>query len=142
MVNTTRQLDVYEVFDKFEKAKTREEKIQVLKQNETWALKDIIKGAMDPKIEWLLPKGDVPYTACEAHNAPSTLLRKNVDFKYCVKGGPGTKMPAFKREKVFLGIVESIHPKDAELVCAMINKKLPVKGLTPKIVEEAFPGLL
>lgn len=142
MVNTTRQLDVHEVFEKFEKAKTRAEKIQVLKQNETWALKDVIKGALDPKIEWLLPKGEVPYTACEAHNAPSTLLRKNVDFKYVVKGGPGMRMPAFKREKIFLGIVESIHPKDAELVCAMINKQLPVKGLTPKIVEEAFPGLL
>ena len=137
-----RTLDVFEVFELFEKAKTRKEKIEVLKANETWALKDIIKGAMDPRIEWLLPSGEVPYTACEEHNAPSTLLRKNVDFKYCVKGGPGMRMPAFKREKVFLGIVESIHPKDAELVCAMINKKLPVKGLTEKIVQEAFPGLL
>lgn len=137
-----RTLDVYEVFEKFEKAGSRAEKIQVLKEHESWALKDILKGALDPKIEWLLPKGEVPYTASEAHNAPSTLLRKNVDFKYCVKGGPGTNMPAIKREKIFLGIVESIHPKDAELVCSMINKKLPIKGLTPKIVEEAFPGLL
>jgi hypothetical protein len=137
-----RTLDVYEVFDLFEKAKSRKEKIDVLQQNESWALKDIIKGAMDPKIEWLLPKGEVPYTAAEEHNAPSTLLRKNREFRYVVKGGGGEKMPSFKREKIFLGIVESIHPKDAELVCAMINKKLPVKGLTPKLIEEAFPGLI
>lgn len=137
-----RTLDVYEVFELFEKAKTRKDKIEVLKANETWALKDILKGALDPKIEWLLPKGEVPYTACEEHNAPSTLLRKNQDFRYVVKGGGGEKMPSFKREKIFLGIVESIHPKDAELVCAMINKKLPVKGLTVKLVQEAFPGLL
>lgn len=137
-----RTLDVYEVFELFEKAKTRKDKIEVLKANETWALKDVLKGALDPKIEWLLPKGEVPYTACEEHNAPSTLLRKNQDFRYVVKGGGGEKMPTFKREKIFLGIVESIHPKDAELVCAMINKKLPVKGLTVKLVQEAFPGLL
>lgn len=137
-----RTLDVYEVFEKFEKAKNRAEKIQVLRQHETWALKDILKGALDPKIEWLLPKGEVPYTACEAHNAPSNLLRKNKDFRYVVKGGVGEKMVPFKREKIFLGIVESIHPKDAELVCGMINKKLPVKGLTAKLVSEAFPGLL
>lgn len=137
-----RTLDVYEVFELFEKAKTRKEKIEVLKKNETWALKDVLKGALDPKIEWLLPKGEVPYTPSEAHNAPSSLLRKNRDFRYVVKGGGGEKMPAFKREKIFLGIVESIHPEDAKLVCAMINKKLPVKGLTNKIVEEAFPGLL
>jgi hypothetical protein len=137
-----RTLDVYEVFELFEKTKTRAEKIEVLKKNESWALKDILKGALDPKIEWLLPKGEVPYTPSEAHNAPSSLLRKNRDFRYVVKGGGGEKMPAVKREKVFLGIVESIHPKDAELVCAMINKKLPVKGLTVKLVQEAFPGLL
>ena len=137
-----RTLDVYEVFELFEKAKTRAEKIDVLKKHETWALKDVLKGALDPKIEWLLPKGEVPYTACEEHNAPSSLLRKNQDFRYVVKGGGGEKMPSFKREKIFLGIVESIHPKDAELVCAMINKKLPVKGLTVKLVQEAFPGLL
>ena len=137
-----RTLDVYEVFELFEKAKTRKDKIEVLQKHESWALKDILKGALDPRIEWLLPKGEVPYTACEPHSTPSSLLRKNRDFRYVVKGGPGGQMPSFKREKIFLGIVESIHPKDAELVCAMINKKLPVKGLTNKIVEEAFPGLL
>lgn len=137
-----RTLDVFEVFELFEKAGTRKEKIEVLKKHESWALKDILKGALDPKIEWLLPKGEVPYTPCEAHNAPSSLLRKNRDFRYVVKGGTGGQMPPIKREKIFLGIVESIHPKDAELVCAMINKKLPVKGLTVKLVQEAFPGLL
>ena len=137
-----RQLDIHEVFDKFEKASTHEEKIKVLRQNESWALKDLLKGALDPRVKWLLPPGEVPYTPCEEHNAPSTLLRKNVDFKYCVQGGPGMQMQTFKREKVFLGIVESIHPKDAKLVCAMINKHLPVKDLTPEIVKEAFPGLL
>jgi hypothetical protein len=137
-----RTLDVYEVFELFEKATTRKDKIAVLKLHESWAIKDVIKGALDPKIEWLLPKGDVPYTACEPHSTPSTLLRKNKDFRYVVKGGTGGQMPAVKREKIFLGIVESIHPKDAELVCSMINKKLPVKGLTVKLVQEAYPELL
>jgi len=137
-----RTLDVYEVFELFEKAKNRKEKVDVLKQHESWALKDVIKGGLDPKIEWLLPPGEVPYTPAPEHAMPSTLLRKNRDFRYVVKGGAGTKMPSYKREKIFLGIVESIHPEDAKLVCGMINKKLPVKGLTTKIVQEAFPGLL
>ena len=70
------------------------------------------------------------------------LLKKNKDFKYVVKGGPGMSMPTYKREKIFLGILESIHPSDADLVCKMINKEKPVKGITAKLVEEAFPGLL
>lgn len=133
---------VYEVFELFEKAKTRADKIKVLKDNESWALKDIIKGSMDPKIEWLLPKGEVPYTPSEAHNHPSSLLKRHKDFKYVVRSKLAADMPSFKREKIFLGIIESIHPKDAELVCKMINKEKPVKGITEKIVEEAFPGLL
>ena len=51
-------------------------------------------------------------------------------------------MPSYKREQVFLGILESIHPEDAELVLKMVEKKMPVKGLTRKIVQEAYPGLL
>lgn len=137
-----RRLDVYEVFELFEKAKTRKEKVDVLKKHESWAIKDVLKGALDPKIEWLLPKGEVPYTPSLEHSTPSTLLRKNRDFRYVVKGGTGAQMSSVKREKVFLGIVESIHPKDAELVCGMINKKLPVKGLTVKLVQEAYPELL
>lgn len=136
------RLEVFEVFEKFEKAKTKKEKIDILKANETWALKDIIKGSMDPSITWLLPKGEVPYTPCPPQSVPSTLLRQNKNFRYVVKGGAGEKMPAFKREKIFLGILESIHPKDAELVCKMINKEKPSKSLTKAIVEEAFPKLL
>lgn len=135
-------LMIFEVLEKFTKATNRNEKIEVLKQNNSPALRDIVQGSLDPRIQWLLPKGDVPYTACDAYNAPTTLLRKHRDFLYCAKGGKGEQMSAVKREQIFLGIVESIHPKDAELVCRMINKKPPVKGLTLKLAQEAFPGLL
>ena len=135
-------LQVYEVFEKFEKASTEAEKVKVLRQNESWALKDIIKGSMDPKVDWMLPKGDVPYTPTEAHNHPSSLLKKHKDFKYVVRSKLAIELPPYKREKIFLGIVESIHPKDAVLVCKMINKQLPSENLTEKIVKEAFPGLL
>lgn len=137
-----RRLEVYEVFEAVGKAKTREEKIEILKQNNHWAVKDIIAGALNPAIEWNLPKGRPPYTANLAQSTPSTLLRENQKFTYIVKGGKGDDMPSYKREQVFLGILESIHPEDAELVLKMVEKKMPVKGLTRKIVEEAYPGLL
>ena len=70
------------------------------------------------------------------------MLKKHLDFKYVAKGSVGNSLPSHKREMIFLGIVESIHPADAELVCKMINKKPPTKRLTVKIVKEAFPGLL
>lgn len=133
---------VHEVFEEFDKAKTVAERVKILQMNETWALKDIIKGSMHPKIEWLVPTGEVPYTKCNDWDHPTTLLKKHLDFKYVAKGSVGDSLPSHKREMIFLGIVESIHPADAELVCKMINKKPPTKRLTVKIVKEAFPGLL
>lgn len=132
---------VFEVFEEIRKKKTKAEKVEVLKTNESWPLKDIIKGSMDSRIKWNLPGGEPPYTAAEAHSAPANLMRENTKFKYFVKGGPGDKLPSYKRENIFIGLLEGIHPDDAKLVVDMINKKAP-EGLTKPIVEAAFPGLL
>ena len=134
----------YEIFEAVCEAKTQAEKKSILAQNEKlWAMKDLIKGTYDDSLEFLLPKGDVPYTACQEHNTPSDWKRQHKQLKYVVKGGPGEKMGAVKREKIFLGMLESIHPKDAELVVKMINKdKTLAKGLTKKLVKEVFPSLI
>jgi hypothetical protein len=132
---------VFEVLSDVAKAKTKADKIKVLKQNETWALKDIIRGSMDTTVKWDLPEGAPPYTASEPHNHPANLLRENTKFAYFAVGGKGGQMPKFKRERIFIGILEGIHPEDAKLVIDMVNKKTP-KGLTRPVVQEAFPGLL
>jgi len=132
---------VYEVIEEAQKAKAKADKIQVLKKNESWALKDILRGTYDSTVSWLLPPGEPPYTPNDGHNAPSNLLKRHKDFWYFIKGGAGQKMPAFKREKIFIGLIESIDPKDARLVISMINKE-KLKGITRPVIEEAFPGLL
>jgi hypothetical protein len=132
---------VHEVLEEVRKKKSKKDKVAILKENETWALKDVIRGSMDPTVKWHLPGGTPPYTASEEHNCPANLHRENVKFAYLVKGGKGEELPAFKRENIFIGMLEGVHPKDAELLVAMINKETP-KGLTKAVVEEAFPGLL
>ena len=132
---------VYEVLEEVAKKKSKKDKIAVLKDNESWALKDIIRGSMDSSIQWNLPGGDPPYAPSDEHNHPSNLLKENEQFKYFVKGGPGDQMPDLKRENIFIGLIEGVHPQDAKLVIAMINKEKP-KGLSKQVVQEAFPGLL
>lgn len=134
-------LYVFEVLERVQKAKKKEDKIKILKTNESWALKDIIRGSIDTTVVWNLPKGKPPYTAALEQSHPANLLRENVKFKYFVKGGQGDKLPAIKREALFIGMLEGIHPKDAELVVNMINKDKP-KGIARKLIEEAFPNLL
>ena len=125
---------VYEVLEEARKAKTKEQKIKILKDNETFALKDILKGSYDDKVIFNLPEGTPPYKASEPYNHPSSWLRQNQQLKYFVKGGPGDKMPAFKREAIFIGILESIHPQDAKHVVNMVNKTAP-KGVTKAVAE-------
>ena len=43
--------------------------------------------------------------------------------------------------RIFIQLLEAIHPEDAEIMIDMVQRKAP-KGLTKKIVEEAFPKLL
>ena len=132
---------VFEVLEELPKFKKKADKIQFLKNNESWALKDIIRGSMDTSVKWNLPAGSPPYTPALVESHPANLLRENRQFKYFVKGGPGDKMPAYKRENIFIGLIEGVHPNDAQLVIGIINKEKP-KGLTRAIVQEAFPGLL
>lgn len=133
---------IFEVIEVAEKASKREEKIQALKQNESWALKDVLRATYDDSIQFLLPPGEPPYTANEEGSIPSTLLKQNVQFKFFIKGGPGEKMLPVKRERIFINVLEAIHPEDAKLLIKMINKKSLGKGITKKLVQEAFPGLI
>ena len=142
MVNTT-TYRTYEILEKISSAKTRAEKIDLLKkQNNNWALKDILRGTFDDAVQWLLPSGSVPYEPAPFDSHPSEWSQHNKKLAYFVKGGQGERMYAVKREKMFLDIIETVHPRDAELLVGMINKKMPIKGITKKLTQEAFPNLI
>jgi len=132
---------VFEVLEEMAKQRNRADKVRVLKENETWALKDIIRGSMDSTIKWNLPAGDPPYNAAAAHSHPTNLTKQNKQFKYFLEGGQGDTLPKYKREQIFIGILEGVHPEDAKLVVNMINKK-KIPGISKPVVEEAFPKLL
>jgi len=132
---------VYEVIEAVQETKSKKEKVEILKTNNAAAVGDYLRGTYDATIKWNLPGGEPPYQPSEEHNAPSNFMRKNVDLKWFVKGGPGDKLPAYKREGMFIAMLEAIHPKDAELVINMINKK-KIAGITKATISEAFPNLI
>ncbi len=133
---------IHEVIQETSEKKTKKEKLDFLKANESWALKDVLRGAFDESVTWLVPAGAPPYTPSQGHNSSSNLLRQNTQFSYFVKGGKGDRIMKPKREQIYITLLESIHPKDAELVIAMVSKKLPHKGITKELVKEAFPNLI
>ncbi len=69
-----------EIATKVNNAKDKPRKLKVLQDNDSTPLRQVLKGAFDPNIEWLLPKGDdVPYTVNDAPiGTDHTLLMSTV----------------------------------------------------------------
>lgn len=135
--------EVFEVFEEYKKADSRESRLDVLKKYEdNWAFKDILRGSFDESLEFNLPAGRPPFTPNKAESVPSTLLKQHKKFGNFIKGGNGDQTPAFKRENQFVQLLESVHPEDAEYVLKMVAKKPPCRYITKKLIQEAFPNLI
>ena len=130
-----------EVLKKVHNAKTKDKKVEILKQYDCEPLRMVIKSSFDPNIVWLIPEGDVPFRANEAEEGTEhTVLRKEERklFNF-VKGGNDT-LAGFKRENMFIQMLEGLHISEAELVVNAKDKKLHqvYKGLSKEVVKEAF----
>jgi len=132
---------VSEIFTKINNAKDKTKKIEVLKQNDSEAMRMLMKGAFDPKIEWDLPEGTPPYIANEAPAGTehSNLLVEAKRLWHFVKGAdPSLNKP--RKEQMFIQMLEGLHASDAEVLIAVKDDKLnnTYKGLTANLVKEAF----
>ena len=130
-----------EVLDKVAKAKTKKQKIELLRQNNTDALRMVLKSSFDPRIEWELPEGDVPYTPNEAPEGTehNMLVHEARTLFHYIKGGNG-QLTQNKRETMFIQLLEGLHEDEAKIVIAAKDKKLHqvYKGLSANVVKEAF----
>jgi|APCry1669189534_1035231.scaffolds.fasta_scaffold02760_10 Family of unknown function (DUF6433) len=139
-------LTIHEILEKAGNASSRAEKIAILKQYNCLGLRDVLKAAFDDSIVFILPKGTPKYTSqlSEEGMPPSDLKRRTVEFSYFIKGGPGEKLSPQKRESLFMGVVEGVDPKDAEMLFAMKDKKFSgrYKGITKALVQEVWPNLI
>ena len=130
-----------EILDLVHKAKTKNKKIEILRKYNSDAFRMIIKSSFDPEIRWTMPEGNVPYEPNDApagteHTRLATEARKLYRF---IRGGDdGT--PQFKKEQMFIQMLEGLHKDEAELLCYAKDKKLHkvVKGLSAPVVREAF----
>lgn len=136
---------IHEILEEASKAKSKGARIKILQDNNCRALRDVLRGGMDSTIQFILPETDPPYTP----GKEGTLEGKTQNVAYFIANGPGVQMIPARRERLFIEILENVHPKEAELFLLMKNKGLIRKtnsayytGITRKLVQEAFPGLL
>ena len=130
-----------EILKKVHNAKTKPEKIAILKEHDCEQLRMIVKSSFDPAIEWVIPEGEVPFTRNEAvaGTEHTVLRRESRKLFHFIKGG-NDALPLFKKENMFIQMLEGLHHSEAELICAAKDKSLHkvFKGLSDNVVKEAF----
>ena len=131
-----------EIATKVNNAKDKPRKLKVLKDNDSVALRQVLKGAFDPKIEWLLPKGeDIPFNKNDAPiGTEHTMLQQEAKRLYLFTKGGDNTISQNKRETLFIQMLEGLSADEADFLITVVNKKInnKYKGFTANLVKEAF----
>ena len=130
-----------EILDKVHKAKTKDQKVSLLKQNNSEGLRMVLKSSFDPKIEWVMPEGEVPFRANDVPMGTehTVLAMESKKLWHFIKGAD-RQTPQHKKETMFIQMLEGLHESEAKLLIAAKDKKIHqmYKGLSTNVVKEAF----
>lgn len=102
----------------------------------------ILKYTFDPRIKFALPEGDPPFTRLEKRlDVQGMLYREARKLDYFIEElYPNLKQ--MKREIMFIELLESVDPDDADLLLAMKDKRALYPTINYALVHKTFPGLL
>lgn len=132
---------VYETINDIAELPTKKDRVEALQKDNNPTIKTILKYCFDPSVKWLLPKGEVPYKPNKNSDQRNMLYSRARELYLFVEGG-NPNLRQMRREELFINLLESIDEKDAELICAIKDKEMPMKGYTLKVVMDAFPDLI
>lgn len=136
---------INEILDGFEKAKTRHEKIAILKKNESPVLRGILRINFDPNVNMDLPEGEPPFR--KEVDRPIGFQQTTLHLEYrrlYIWYDPTVKLPKLKKESLFIEMLEGLHYGEAEVIILAKDRKLQSKwkSLKEDVVREAFPFTL
>jgi len=137
--------NMYEVFDEFDMALTKREKMKVIEDNLSQTLVNVLLLTFHPDYEWKYKEFPEDYRIPDTKPGISvcqlgTELRK----MYLFRKGDSTaeSLTDKKRNELLIQFLESLEPREAEVVVGIFKKDQGVDGLTYEFVKEAFPQLL
>ena len=143
MDNSNPRLLLSEILRKVSNAKTKKEKVTLLRKYNSTALRQMLIINFDESIISMMPEGDVPYTP---NDAPLGTDHSRLEQEYrglyrFFKGG--AKLPSIKRESMFVQLLEGLCAEEAELLVLAKDGKMNenYKRITKAVVSEAFPQI-
>lgn len=137
--------NVYEIFEDFGKVKTKAERIDILRKNDSYALRQVLLGVFHPHIKFTVDtipefkRESIPPGMSYGH------MTEALSRVYLFTSG-NPRVPAGLTEKrkieILIQILESLEEKEADIFAGLLKKDLKVPYLTSALINEAFPQLL
>ena len=136
------RLLMHEVLQKVSNAKTKKEKIKLMQELNTNALRMLFIINFDDSVVSLLPPGNVPYTPSEApEGTEHTVLEKEARLLHHFFKG-GSNVSQNKRETMFIQMLEGLAAGEAEALILAKDKKIGKRWkITKACVSEAYPQI-
>ena len=132
-----------EIFEQFDKATTREQRVALLKKDGDERFKQFLIMAFNPEV--VFDVAAPPYRpAIEPAGLNFAYLDTEIPKMYrFIKNHPkrAEGLTELKQKQLLVVILESLHKDESLLLCKLLNKNLEVKYLTPKLIKEAFPDI-
>ena len=136
------KLLMHEVLQKVSNAKTKAQKVKLLEQYNTPALRAILIANFDESVISMLPDGEVPYKKNEApEGTEHTLLAQEYRKLYLFFKG-GANISQTRRETLFILLLEGLLQGEAEVLWLVKDRKIGKRWkITRQCVEQAFPSI-
>jgi hypothetical protein len=134
---------IHEIFELVLKQRTKQDKINILKEYDDPSVKAILIWNFDESIQSAIPEGPVPYKENEVPVGTdhTSLRREYRNLYHFIKGG-NDSLSSLRRETMFIQMLEGLHPKEAEIVCLVKDKNLNQKyKISFDVVKEAYPDI-
>jgi hypothetical protein len=125
---------------------TRKARVELLRFHDSFTLRVLLKQALDPRLTYKLPEGNVPYRplVVPVGENPTDLFHETRRLHYFLDpscGGHAT-LKQHKREQLFIQVLEGLHHDEARILVGVKEKSLKPWNIDESLVNEAFPDLL
>ena len=144
VMNSNPRLLISEILRKVSNEKKKKEKVDLLQKHNTPALRQLLIINFDDSITSMLPEGDVPYTPNDAPvGTDHTRLEQEYRGLYRFFKGGDNRLPALKRESMFVQLLEGLSAEEAELLVLCKDGRLgdKYKRITKAVISEAYPSI-
>jgi hypothetical protein len=131
---------IKEILDKLSEVRSRRDRVEVLINGNSFALRTVLKLNFDDSIVLDLPKGSPPFTP-RSSELVHTIDSAIGGLSLCVKENNSS---IAKKELRYIKILETISPDDAKILNAAKDGKLKnlFPALTLSLVTQAFPTII